>query len=52
MLATWCTNPACSELEVVKEVPEELADAAIVCGACGTPTTTPASTTRQRGDRA
>ena len=51
MLETHCTNPDCTQLDVVKEVPEELAGANIVCGTCGTPTTTPATTTRARGDK-
>jgi hypothetical protein len=51
MLATYCTTVDCPERDVLKEVPDELADATIVCGACGEPTTTPATTTGQRGDK-
>jgi hypothetical protein len=51
MLETHCTNVDCTQLDVVKEVPAELADANIVCGTCGNPTTTPATTTRARGDK-
>lgn len=51
MLETHCTNTECTELDVVKEVPEVLADASIMCGACGEPTTSPATTTRAKGER-
>ena len=41
MLTTYCRNEECSEYEIAKEVPADLADAAIHCGACGNPTTEP-----------
>lgn len=52
MLETHCTNPECPEALVIKEVPEDLADAAITCGQCGEPTTPPAATTAAAGTKA
>jgi len=51
VFTTHCTNPDCAEVNVAKDVPEDLAAAAIVCGTCGEPTTPPADTGVTAGDR-
>ena len=52
MLATYCTNPECPEVEVAKEVlsPEQL-EGPIRCGGCGNPTTEPAEVEVEKGER-
>ena len=50
MLATYCTNTECSEVNLAKEVPAELAGEEIVCGACGEPTTAPAEVAADPGE--
>lgn len=49
-LVTHCTNADCPELNIAKSVPPELAGAAIQCGECGEPTTTPAESSVPPGE--
>jgi hypothetical protein len=48
-LITHCENEECGQTFIAKSVPDELADAAIVCGECGRPCVEPTEGTTEPG---
>jgi hypothetical protein len=50
LLATYCTNPDCAELNIAKSVPDDLAASAIDCGTCTQPCPAPFETAAAAGD--